>query len=54
MPVLLRAGAAQPAVAVGTEDVCRPLLLALGAVLEVESSGITDSIFIISACFYEW
>lgn len=44
MPVLLGAGAAQPAVAVGTKDVCRPLLLALRAVLEAESSGVTDNI----------
>lgn len=54
MPVLLRAGAAKPAVAVGTEDVSCPLLLALRAVLGVESSGITDSVFIIWTCFYEW
>lgn len=53
MPVLLRAGAAQPAVAVGTEDVCRPLLLALRAVLEAESSRVTDNIFI-WACRYAW
>lgn len=37
MPVLLCAGAAQPAVAVRAEDVCCPLLLALRAVLEAES-----------------
>lgn len=35
--MLLCAGAAQPAVAVRAEDVCRPLLLALRAVLEAES-----------------
>lgn len=53
MPVLLRAGTAQPAVAVGTENVCRPLLLALRAVLEAESSGVTDNI-LIWACRYVW
>lgn len=37
MPVFLCTGAAQPAIAIGAEDVCRPLLLALRAVLEVES-----------------
>lgn len=52
MPVLLRAGAAQPAVAVGAEDVCCPLLLALGAVLEAERSGVTDSI-LNWACLHE-
>lgn len=52
MPVLLRAGAAQPAVAVGAEDVCCPLLLALGAVLEAERSGVTDS-SLIWACLHE-
>lgn len=53
MPVLLRARAAQPAVAVGTEDVCCPLLLALRAVLEAERSGVTANI-LIWACLYEW
>lgn len=53
MPMLLCAGAAQPAVAVGTEDVCCPLLLALRAVLEAESSGVTDNI-LIWVCLYEW
>lgn len=37
MPVLLCAGAAEPAIAVRAEDVCCPLLLALRAVLEAES-----------------
>lgn len=53
MPVLLRAGAAQPAVAVGAEDVCCPLLLALRAVLEAESSPVTDNV-LIWACLFEW
>lgn len=35
--MLLSAGAAQPAVAVRAEDVCRPLLLAFRAVLEAQS-----------------
>lgn len=42
MPVLLRAGAAQPAVAVRAEDVRRPLLLALRAALEAESPKLSD------------
>lgn len=42
MPVFLRAGAAQPAVAVRAEDVRRPLLLALRAALEAESPKLSD------------
>lgn len=44
MPVFLCAGAAQPAVAVGAEDVSRPLLLAFRAILEAESK-ISDPVY---------
>lgn len=53
MPVLFGAGAAQPTVAVGAENVCYPLLLALRAVLEAEGSGVTDNV-LIWARVYEW
>lgn len=41
VPVLLGARAAQPAVAVGAQDVRRPLLLALGTVLQAQRSAVT-------------
>lgn len=45
VPVLLGARAAQPAVAVGAQDVRCPLLLALGAVLQAQRSAVTDPSF---------
>lgn len=46
VPVLLGARAAQPAVAVGAQDVRHPLLLALGAVLQAQGSAVTDPILL--------
>jgi hypothetical protein len=51
MPVLLCAGAAEPAIAIGAEDVCCPLFLALRAILEAESLKLL-TISLLLACLY--